>query len=180
MATGPNTPPQRTPAPPRTVSTTASTSTGNLRVDIDAWGDDAIESLRRTHISPPSHSALGSTAVRTSTGCPLASAVQRPVRGTSIALDIPLDTEAPKRAEQRRSVATAEYPEGDRVDSVQQPGPQPSGYVRRRPSDRDSLRRREALLKGKEGSRRRQKWENGALSSFDPPSLGFTSSAVCC
>lgn len=27
---------------------------------------------------------------------------------------------------------------------------------------RDSLKRREALLKGKEGSRRRQKWENGA------------------
>lgn len=27
---------------------------------------------------------------------------------------------------------------------------------------RDSLKRREALLKGKEGSRRRQRWENGA------------------
>jgi hypothetical protein len=26
---------------------------------------------------------------------------------------------------------------------------------------RDSLKRREALLKGKEGSRRRQRWENG-------------------
>jgi R3H-associated N-terminal domain len=28
---------------------------------------------------------------------------------------------------------------------------------------RDSQRRREALLKGKEGSRRRQRWENGEL-----------------
>jgi hypothetical protein len=31
----------------------------------------------------------------------------------------------------------------------------------REPNRRDSLMRREALLKGKEGSRRRQKWENG-------------------
>lgn len=32
---------------------------------------------------------------------------------------------------------------------------------RREPLRRDSLKRREALLKGKEGSRRRQRWENG-------------------
>lgn len=36
-----------------------------------------------------------------------------------------------------------------------------SEAVKRPPSRRDSLRRREALLKGKEGSRRRQRWENG-------------------
>jgi hypothetical protein len=29
---------------------------------------------------------------------------------------------------------------------------------------RDSQKRREALLKGKEGSRRRQRWENGTLN----------------
>jgi hypothetical protein len=29
------------------------------------------------------------------------------------------------------------------------------------PMRRDSMKRREALLKGKEGSRRRQRWENG-------------------
>ena len=32
----------------------------------------------------------------------------------------------------------------------------------REPLQRDSLNRREALLRGKEGSRRRQRWENGS------------------
>lgn len=32
----------------------------------------------------------------------------------------------------------------------------------REPVRRDSLKRREALLKGNEGSRRRQRWENGS------------------
>jgi hypothetical protein len=32
---------------------------------------------------------------------------------------------------------------------------------RKEPLKRDSMKRREALLKGKEGSRRRQRWENG-------------------
>ena len=31
------------------------------------------------------------------------------------------------------------------------------------PLRRDSMKRREALLKGKEGSRRRQRWENGGF-----------------
>jgi hypothetical protein len=33
--------------------------------------------------------------------------------------------------------------------------------ARKEPLKRDSMKRREALLKGKEGSRRRQRWENG-------------------
>jgi hypothetical protein len=33
--------------------------------------------------------------------------------------------------------------------------------ARKEPLKRDSQRRREALLRGKEGSRRRQRWENG-------------------
>ncbi|KAH7549189.1 hypothetical protein BM1_10574 [Bipolaris maydis] len=38
------------------------------------------------------------------------------------------------------------------------------GYYRRKePLRRDSMKRREALLKGKEGSRRRQRWENDRL-----------------
>lgn len=38
------------------------------------------------------------------------------------------------------------------------------GYYRRKePLRRDSMKRREALLKGKEGSRRRQRWENGTF-----------------
>lgn len=49
------------------------------------------------------------------------------------------------------------------------------GYYRRKePLRRDSMKRREALLKGKEGSRRRQRWENGTLGfapSLPLPSL---------
>ncbi|KAI9821158.1 MAG: hypothetical protein M1827_003892 [Pycnora praestabilis] len=42
--------------------------------------------------------------------------------------------------------------------------PKESGFVKKRdPVRRDSLKRREALLKGKEGSRRRQRWENDHL-----------------
>jgi hypothetical protein len=38
----------------------------------------------------------------------------------------------------------------------------PTVSFRRRESVRkDSMKRREALLKGKDGSRRRQRWENG-------------------
>jgi hypothetical protein len=36
---------------------------------------------------------------------------------------------------------------------------------------RDSMKRRDALLKGKEGSRRRQRWENGELAPSFPPAL---------
>lgn len=38
---------------------------------------------------------------------------------------------------------------------------------RKEPLRRDSLKRRDALLKGKEGSRRRQRWENGKLHQRD-------------
>ncbi|KAI9779213.1 MAG: hypothetical protein M1839_007465 [Geoglossum umbratile] len=58
---------------------------------------------------------------------------------TTSTLSIPLDEEQPRRAS--------------------------TGYLprRREPLRRDSLKRREALLKGKEGSRRRQRWENDRL-----------------
>jgi hypothetical protein len=36
-------------------------------------------------------------------------------------------------------------------------------YKRKAPLRRDSMNRREALLKGKEGSRQRRRWENGTL-----------------
>ena len=42
-------------------------------------------------------------------------------------------------------------------------GERPSIYrPRREPMRRDSLKRREALFRGKEGSRRRTRWENGS------------------
>ena len=62
------------------------------------------------------------------------------VRGTSVSLAIDLD----EQKELKNSVAKAE---------VNRP--------KRKLLRRDSLDRREALLRGKEGSRRRTRWENG-------------------
>ncbi|KAL6717075.1 hypothetical protein ACLMJK_004989 [Lecanora helva] len=73
--------------------------------------------------------------------------LQSPVgtRGTSVSLAIDLDENA----------ASKQEPNAEAV---------PSGYrPRREPLRRDSLKRREALLKGKEGSRRRTRWENDRL-----------------
>ncbi len=68
-----------------------------------------------------------------------------PVRGTSVSLAIPLDEEANRTRDEQNlhDASTTTRP-------------------RREPLRRDSLKRREALLKGKEGSRRRQRWENGS------------------
>ena len=71
-------------------------------------------------------------------------------RGTSVNLAIPLDEHTAPR--QARVAVDPSHP----IDDDQ------TAYLpRREPLRRDSLKRREALLKGKEGSRRRQRWENG-------------------
>ena len=71
------------------------------------------------------------------------------LRGTTSYLAIPLDEHrAPET--QRATEATAR--DSDYASSSQ---------PRREPIRRDSLKRREALLKGKEGSRQRRRWENG-------------------
>ena len=62
-------------------------------------------------------------------------------RSTGVTLSIPLDTVADHSAKSA------------------------SSRVGKEPLRRDSLKRREALLKGKEGSRRRQRWENGKLEN---------------
>lgn len=70
------------------------------------------------------------------------------IRRTVESLTIPLEEDLSSRR-----VHAADVPHGD-DPSVHKP--------RREPLLRDSLKRREALLKGKEGSRRRQRWENGS------------------
>jgi len=83
--------------------------------------------------------ALGSVAI---------SAPGDAVRGTSVTLAIPLDQHDAPSAALHAVGASAAAKEG--------------GYYRRKePLRRDSLTRREAVLKGKEGTRRRQRWENG-------------------
>ncbi|KAF1808439.1 hypothetical protein P152DRAFT_497875 [Eremomyces bilateralis CBS 781.70] len=81
--------------------------------------------------------------------------ITEPPRVTGVSLSIPLDdaTQANVTAEERRRTSTA-----------QTPRPRTSGDTRPRvPVRRDSLKRREALLRGNEGSRRRQRWENDRL-----------------
>jgi hypothetical protein len=77
-------------------------------------------------------------------------AISAPVRGTNSNLSIPLD---------------------GRDDDTSK-----AAYkARKEPLQRDSMKRREALLKGKEGSRRRQRWENGERTlklAFQNPSSG--------
>jgi hypothetical protein len=68
-------------------------------------------------------------------------------RGTGVTLSIPLDA-----ATKRELAGTEETGPRAKVHTV---------YKRKEPLKRDSQRRRELVLKGKEGSRRRQRWENG-------------------
>jgi hypothetical protein len=65
-------------------------------------------------------------------------------RGTGVTLSIPLDSDDKKAAYKSRAAA-------------------------KEPVRRDSQKRREALLKGKEGSRRRQRWENGIPPILSSP-----------
>ncbi|TKX18836.1 putative nucleic acid binding protein 29 [Elsinoe australis] len=97
-------------------------------------------------------------------------------RGTSAPLSIPLDTPSASPAPAPGSVPRALFPSNLPVS----PSPAPAAsataspappreepvhvvHRRREPIRRDSQKRREALLKGKEGSRRRQRWENDRL-----------------
>ncbi|KAK3324012.1 R3H-associated N-terminal domain-containing protein [Cercophora scortea] len=76
-------------------------------------------------------------------------------RGTGTALSIPLDEPLAESAAPRmklRHVAPARRPETYGAD-----------IARPRSAPRDSMKNREALLRGKEGSRQRRRWENDHL-----------------
>lgn len=77
----------------------------------------------------------------------------------TVSLQIPLDDVSTSAAPGERPTSTTAAKEG-------------GYYKRKEPIRRDSLKRREALLKGKEGSRRRMRWENGTGPS--PPPLRHT------
>lgn len=82
----------------------------------------------------------------------------------TVSLSIPLDDVSTLDAAGERPTSTAAAKEG-------------GYYKRKEPVRRDSLKRREALLKGKEGSRRRLRWENGTLPSslhFVPATHAFS------
>ena len=75
----------------------------------------------------------------------LSSPTPQPIRGQTVKIDIPLD---------ETQLQAPPKPRPENVHTV---------YKRREPIRRDSLKRREALLKGKEGSRQRRRWENDRL-----------------
>jgi hypothetical protein len=88
-------------------------------------------------------------------GLSLHSDISKPVsatKGTAVGLQIPLDGEQGKASANGEGIAAGQ---------AVRDGP----VLRRKSSTRDSMRRRDALLKGKEGSRQRRRWENGTRCS---------------
>lgn len=86
----------------------------------------------------------------TATSALQALSISPSARGTGVSLSIPLDDDEDTRAKS---------PPKKKKDALR----------------RDSMKRRDALLKGKEGSRRRQRWENGR--SFPSASQSHPGSA---
>ena len=91
-------------------------------IDVQAWTEQAAQSLNALSVTPPGG-----------------------VRGTSVSLAIDLDEQSERKTVSGEVVANAYR------------------HPRHKLLRRDSLERREALLKGKEGSRRRTRWENGSF-----------------
>ncbi|KAI0483287.1 hypothetical protein GGR56DRAFT_671064 [Xylariaceae sp. FL0804] len=112
-----------------------------------------------TTVSPPSNpsnssSGAGGVDIEAWTVSALEALSISPVaQGTTgNPLSIPLDRDEHVAAAKKPSV-TIQDPHGTLAVTA----------PRRPPSRRDSLKRREALLKGKEGSRQRRRWENNRL-----------------
>ena len=125
---------------------------------ISAWTDQATASLEDLTLTD---SVTAGTSAR-SAG----------LRGAAVPLTIPLDDPVPVSQQHPATTASTEQTSVSRVRLVTQSGVHATetspkvptvSFRRREPLRRDSLRRREALQKGKDGSRRRQRWENGML-----------------
>ncbi|KAI9933444.1 hypothetical protein MW887_007917 [Aspergillus wentii] len=123
---------------------------------ISAWSEQAAAaSLQNLTLSEPA--ATGDEA-----------STRSGLRGASVALSIPLDDHVSvpeSRSTPRVKLAGQDTKESQKIPSV--------SFRRRGSLGRDSLKRREALLKGKDGSRRRQRWENDRLLQnpwAEPPS----------
>ena len=68
---------------------------------------------------------------------------------------------SPRSATSTRSALEISLDEHDRKPGTGAPLARRILVAQQDPSRRDDLKRRESLLKGNEGSRRRQRWENG-------------------
>ncbi|KAF7591326.1 hypothetical protein BBP40_001650 [Aspergillus hancockii] len=120
---------------------------------ISAWSEQAAAHLENLTISDAA--PIGET------NCPESepTSTRGALRGTMVTLSIPLDDPVP-------SMENTSAPRVKLLDLASNQTQQiPSvSFRRREPLRRDSLKRREALLKGKDGSRRRQRWENGLFT----------------
>lgn len=105
-------------------------------IDIDAWTLHALESLSVS---------------------PLA-------RGTRSPLSINIDEHRQRRT--KPTNGEEEKPRAVRVYVDEEEDNDGRDPIRRPPSRRDSQRKREMLLKGKEGSRQRRRWENGMFNTI--------------
>lgn len=113
-------------------------------IDIESWTEEATAALTTVTISAPDSAEAPAATVT-----------------TDVELQIPLDDVSTSvRFSERPAAASAAAKQGGQ-------------YKRQELLRRDSLKRREALLKGKEGSRRRMRWENGMLGfQTTPPGPG--------
>ncbi|CAI7572269.1 unnamed protein product [Penicillium manginii] len=119
---------------------------------ISAWTEQAASSLQDLSLSESTQDAASQSPTP----------VRSTLRGATTTLSIPLDDQPPSPSPR---VKIASKPEESRPPTV--------SFRRREPLRRDSLKSREALLKGKDGSRRRQRWENDRLLHnpwAEPPS----------
>jgi hypothetical protein len=107
-------------------------STIQQNTSLSAWTEQATEALRAVNLS--------------------AEAAQQVHRGTSVTLSVPLDERHETLAHPAAGSGNIHH-RGSRQAHT--------SYGRSDPIRRDSLKRRDALLKGKEGSRQRRRWENG-------------------
>ncbi|KAE8308517.1 R3H-associated N-terminal domain-containing protein [Aspergillus transmontanensis] len=129
---------------------------------ISAWSEQAAAHLESLTISD-SVPAAGQHCAS-----PESPSTRGALRGTTVTLSIPLDDPVPSTGDTsapRVKLLGQTSTQTQQVPSV--------SFRRREPLRRDSLKRREALLKGKDGSRRRQRWENDRLLNnpwAEPPS----------
>lgn len=105
-------------------------------VAISAWTEQASASLENLTLSESRFEGTPSRPSRSG------------LQGASVSISIPLDDEPPATPT-RLKITSAET------------RPPTVSFRRREPLQGDSSKSREAVLRGKDGSRRRQRWENG-------------------
>lgn len=126
----------------RSQATSGNTLSPQQAMAISTWTEQATASLQNLNVSqsPPARDENASAAGPAST--------RQTFRGTSVSLEIPLDDDV-------RAVEHKPTPQDKENQKVS------VSFRRRAPVQRSGWNKRDALLKGKDGSRRRQRWENG-------------------